>query len=74
MRTGFVVKESYSRDKARREIMQRGESMLIRAAHKRPTEPAVALSDKMSEFMKEGTLQTQGLLPPLPGPSSWNSR
>ena len=54
--------------------MQRGESMLIRAAHKRPTEPAVALYDEMSESMKEGTLQTQGLLPPLPGPSSWNSR
>ena len=47
MRTGSVVKESYSRDKARFEIMQRGESMLIRAAQKRPTAPAVALSDKM---------------------------
>ena len=35
-----VVKESFSTNKARFETVRRGEQLLIRAAHKRPTDPA----------------------------------
>ena len=57
-----VVKESFSNNNASFEIVRRGEQLLIRAAHKRPTDPAV----QVGALYAEPRLVDLGPPPPVP--------